>query len=324
MKLLAVLFILLNIWTDVPEIEKIAVVNDYKSRAQKALDSKDYEEATELYSYLVDSLNVNDASIRMNLGRLYNETGKVEDAKKMYGTLQLDEDKKVASLANERLGVIMTKEKKLEEALSFFKDAMKADYTNENARYNYELVKKMLEDQKNQEQQNQDQENQDEENKDQDQNQEDKDKQEQKDQNKDNQQENKDKQNQEGQDKEQEQKEDKGKENEEQKNEENKEQDQKDGEQGDKSDEQQDESQEGDESKDEKQSQPTEEKSKEEEKERQAKQKAAEQRKRMEQIKMSPEQANMILNALKNKEVQYYQQMKKRPTKRPDSDKPDW
>ena len=36
---------------------------------------------------------------------------------------------------------------KLEEALTYFKSALKADPANEEARYNYEMVKKKLEEQ---------------------------------------------------------------------------------------------------------------------------------------------------------------------------------
>ena len=47
-------------------------------------------------------------------------------------------------------------------------------------------------------------------------------------------------------------------------------------------------------------------------------------RQNLEEMKISPEKAQMILDALKNNEIQYIQQMQRRPTQRPDSDKPDW
>jgi|GEM_PF-256999 len=46
--------------------------------------------------------------------------------------------------------------------------------------------------------------------------------------------------------------------------------------------------------------------------------------KNLEQLNISPEKARMILEAMKNNEVQYIQQMQRKPTQRPDSDKPDW
>lgn len=43
-----------------------------------------------------------------------------------------------------------------------------------------------------------------------------------------------------------------------------------------------------------------------------------------EQMKISPEKARMILEALRNNEIQYYQQRRRKPTQRPDRSKPDW
>ena len=44
----------------------------------------------------------------------------------------------------------------------------------------------------------------------------------------------------------------------------------------------------------------------------------------MEELKISEEKARMILEAMKNSEVQYIQQNQRKATKRPDSGKPDW
>jgi len=57
------------------------------------------------------------------------------------------------SLANQQLGVMANRKGKFEEALNYFKNALKADPTNEEARFNYEIVKKKLEEKKKQEEQ---------------------------------------------------------------------------------------------------------------------------------------------------------------------------
>lgn len=46
--------------------------------------------------------------------------------------------------------------------------------------------------------------------------------------------------------------------------------------------------------------------------------------KRLEQIKMTEEQARRLLDAIRNNEVQYLQQMQRQPNRRPDRSKPDW
>ncbi len=45
---------------------------------------------------------------------------------------------------------------------------------------------------------------------------------------------------------------------------------------------------------------------------------------KLKELNMSEEKARMILDAMRNNEVQYLQQMKRKATKKPDSDKPDW
>ena len=45
---------------------------------------------------------------------------------------------------------------------------------------------------------------------------------------------------------------------------------------------------------------------------------------KMKEMKISEEKAKMILEALKNQEIQYIQQNRKKATKRPPSNKPDW
>lgn len=45
---------------------------------------------------------------------------------------------------------------------------------------------------------------------------------------------------------------------------------------------------------------------------------------KLEELNLTEEKARMILEAMKNNEIQYIQQNKRKPTKRPDSSKPDW
>lgn len=44
----------------------------------------------------------------------------------------------------------------------------------------------------------------------------------------------------------------------------------------------------------------------------------------LQEMNISPEKAQMILDAMKNDEIQYIQQMEREPTRRPDASKPDW
>lgn len=265
------------------DIDRIALINSLKSDARKAYQSGDYKTAIQKYQYLVDSLQVNEEEVVMNLANAYFQENDTVSAAPRYKSLAQSKAPKLRSLSNQQLGVMANRAEKYEEALEHFKQALKADPTNEDARFNYEMVKKKLEEQKKQEQENKDQNKQDQEKKD-DQNKDSKDKQDQ-DQKKDQQdkedQEKKDKQDQQDKEKQDQEKKDK------EKSDEEKEQEQQ------------------EENKDKKDIPPS----------------VSDKLKEME---MSEEKAKMILEAMKNQEIQYLQQNKRKATKPKDKTKPDW
>ena len=54
-------------------------------------------------------------------------------------------DNKLRSIAYQQIGVMKKNAEKYQEALNDLKLSLKADPTNSGARYNYELLKKLLE-----------------------------------------------------------------------------------------------------------------------------------------------------------------------------------
>ncbi|MDE0471094.1 MAG: hypothetical protein OXH57_04070, partial [Ekhidna sp.] len=141
--------------------KEIAKINSIKKEAEKAYLSGDYQLAALKYSLLSDSLNVEDDLIKLNLGHAYFNLGDTSGAKLSYEKLGMSSDKKLKSIAYQQLGVMSKEAGKLEQSLQQLKSAIKADPANEDAIYNYEVVKKLLKEQKEQQQQNQDKENQD-------------------------------------------------------------------------------------------------------------------------------------------------------------------
>jgi len=130
---------------------KISRINALKAEAKKAYTSGDYKTAAEKYAYLVDSLNVHEDEVMMNMANAYfhlNDTSHVFDA---YQALTASNNVKIRSVAHQQLGVAKNRQGNFEEALQNFKQALKADPTNEDARFNYEMVKKKLEQKKKQE-----------------------------------------------------------------------------------------------------------------------------------------------------------------------------
>ena len=283
MKVLLLIALSLISWVDPATVKKI---NAAKSAAEDAFKNGDYKTAIQHYEFLVDSLGVTEDEVVLNLANSYYLAKDTANAFNRYQSVTESPKSDIKSKANQQLGIMANQQGKSEEALNHFKQAIKAEPSNDDARYNYEMLKKKLEDQKKQQdeqkEKNKDQEKQDQQNKDQ---------QNKEEQNKDQQekdQENKDEQNKDQQQKEQEQKE------KEQKEQEEKEQQEKE-----KQEEQQ-------------------------QKESEKKEMQNLDRDKLEQMKISEEKARMILEAMKNQEKQYLQQQKRKPTQSRDRNKPDW
>lgn len=133
-------------------------------------------------------------------------------------------------------------------------------------------------------------------------------------------QEQKEKQNQQNQEQNQEQQE---KENQEQQEQQKQEDQQEQGEQEQQQNHEQQESDQEEEAEEKEQSQkPQEQETEEEGQEMQAPPKSRAEK--LEELNLTEEKARMILEAMKNNEIQYIQQNKRKPTKKPDTNKPDW
>lgn len=284
--------IMLAVFTLTGVIDNIATVNRLKKEAEEAFKAKEYTKAIKNYNLLLDSLEVKDENIRANLAHAYLMSGDTTAAQQNYTQLINSDNEQVKSMAYQQLGIVNADQKKYKEALSFFKESLKADPTNEEARYNYELVKKLLEQQQKNQQQNQDQQQQNKENKDQ--------------QQQDGEQK-QDQQNQEGED--QQQKEQQREEG--QQNKENKQQ----GEQG--------------EQEEQKPEQPNEQQQQEGQEQQDGEKNKDEQSMpsvsdKLKEMNISEEKAQMILDAMRNSEMQYIQQNRRKVTQPRDKSKPDW
>lgn len=256
---------------------KISEVNKAKERAKESYARGDYKEAARQYRMLVDSLGVSEEEVAMNMGHSYYQIKDTLNAKNTYFSLTSSANPQYRSVSYQQLGMLAYQEGKLEEALAHFKSALKANPANEDARYNYELVKKKLEEQQQQQRNDQDKKDQEQkENKDQ----------EKKDQ-KQNEQQQKDQQKKEQEEKQKQEQQKKDQEKKEQEEKQKKEQEQKDEKKDDK-----------------KEPQPSSDK--------------------MKMMKISEEKAKMVLEAMKNQEIQYLQQNKRKATKPKDKGKPDW
>ncbi len=295
MKLLTSIVVVALLFTD---LDKIGKINTLKSEAKKAYLGGDYKTAVAKYKYLVDSLGVKEDEVLLNLANSYFELQDTTNISNAYLPITQSTNSKIKSIANQQLGVTANRQGKSEEALNHFKQALKANPANEDARFNYEIVKKKIEEEKKkkeQEEQNKDKKKEDE--KKEDEKKDDKKDQQDKD-NKDKKQDQKDKQDKEQKDKEkkeQQEKEQKEKQSKEQQEKEKKEKEQK----------QKEQEQKDQKDKDKKDLPPS-------------------VSDKLKDMHISEEKAKMILEAMKNQEVQYLQQNKRKATKPRDKGKPDW
>lgn len=280
MKAIITILVLLSFITDPGKISR---VNTLKEEARKAFNTGDYSTAIEKYKMLVDSLEITEDEVKLNLANAYYQQNDTTQAYSSYQQVASSTNTAIRSKANQQLGLLQNKQGKFEEALNHFKQAIKADPANMDARYNYEMLKKKLDEEKKKEEQQKDQNKQ-------------------QDQKKDQQQEQKDQQNKdEQQKKDDQQKKDSDKKSE-NKDEQSKEEQQK-----------------------------KEEQAKKEQEEKESEKPSEEKKEvppsvseKLQQMKISEEKAKMLLEAMKNQEVQYLQQNKRKATKPKEKGKPDW
>ena len=276
MKLIIIIFLFINPLSD---LDKIARINKAKKEAERAYLAKDYSLANAKYLYLKDSLGVTDDKLLLNLANTQYLLKDSANALNSYSTLKDSPDREISSIAYQQLGTMQFNSKKYKEALNQYKSALKENPGNDDARYNYELLKKLVKEQEEQQKQNKDKNK--EQNKDQ------------KDQEKQDQQQEQNKEDQENQDQEEQQ-----------------DQEKQDQQEKDKEQEKQEQEEEN----------PDEEK---QEEEQESKPNPIDEEK-LKEMKISKEKAKLILEAMKNNEIQYIQQNKRKAKKKKDPTKPDW
>jgi tetratricopeptide (TPR) repeat protein len=132
------------------DINKIARVNKLKKAAASAYANGDYATAISTFKTLTDSMGINDDAVLINLANAFYLTQDTSRAIQYYARVLGSDQANLRSSAYQQIGVILQQQNKLKEALNNFKLALKSDPGNEDARYNYELLKKILDEQQQQ------------------------------------------------------------------------------------------------------------------------------------------------------------------------------
>jgi hypothetical protein len=113
--------------------------------ASNAYGKAAYDESVEKHLRLSSEFAINSANLTFNLGLSYHYNNQLDEAQRTYSSLLSDADKTIASFASNQVGVIQASQKKYPEALESFKFALIKNPNNEEARYNYELLSRWLE-----------------------------------------------------------------------------------------------------------------------------------------------------------------------------------
>jgi tetratricopeptide (TPR) repeat protein len=134
----------------VGDINKIARINRAKKAAASAYSNGDYKKAITSFRLLTDSLEVAEDPVFLNLANAYFHESDTNNAVQYYSKVLTSPDKELRSLAYQQMGVINQQKNRLNDAVGDFKASLKANPNNEEARYNYELLKKLLDEQEQQ------------------------------------------------------------------------------------------------------------------------------------------------------------------------------
>ena len=124
--------------------QKIAEINEHTQKAEVAFKLKRYAEAVKNYEYLAYQIGDKDPVLLLNLAHAYRMNNQLDKARKGYEKCVKSSDPKLRSVAWEQMGTLSAKTQDYRQALTFYKRALVANFQNQQARYNYEMLKKYL------------------------------------------------------------------------------------------------------------------------------------------------------------------------------------
>ncbi|MEX0944471.1 MAG: tetratricopeptide repeat protein [Balneolaceae bacterium] len=127
-------------------------MNDAR-KANNAFERGDYAESVQLYRQAIDQ-NPEDARLHFNLARALYELGEGDAAMEAYDRFKNLTDSPVEqSFADYNKGRMLTDQENYGEAVDFFREALKKNPNDPDAKYNYELALQKQQEQENQQEQ---------------------------------------------------------------------------------------------------------------------------------------------------------------------------
>ena len=125
----------------------ISKINKLTKNAEKAFKEKNYKVAINDYNTLIDSFNISNEKIHLNLAHSYLLSNDTLKAIENYNMASITNNNKIKSIAYQQLGNINESKNKLKNATEFYKKSILSNNSNLDSKYNYELVTKKLKEQ---------------------------------------------------------------------------------------------------------------------------------------------------------------------------------
>jgi len=160
----ALILILLVLSNNILE-NNISKINKLTKNAEKAFKEKNYKVAINDYNILIDSFNISNEKIHLNLAHSYLLSNDTLKAIENYNMASITNNNKIKSIAYQQLGNINESKNKLKNATEFYKKSILSNNSNFDSKYNYELVTKKLKEQEKKKQENKEKNNKEEEKK---------------------------------------------------------------------------------------------------------------------------------------------------------------
>ena len=148
-----VILILLILSNNILE-NNIPKINKLTKNAEKAFKEKNYKVAINDYNILIDSFNISNEKIHLNLAHSYLLSNDTLKAIENYNMASITNNNKIKSIAYQQLGNINESKNKLKNATEFYKKSILSNNSNLDSKYNYELVTKKLKEQEKKKQEN--------------------------------------------------------------------------------------------------------------------------------------------------------------------------
>lgn len=129
--------------------------NQNIENGNQALSQKAYDQAITHYKQAHEEFNNQKLEIFLNEGLTYSQKGDKNSARQSLERVLLSDNSQLRSRSYYLLGNTFFDEKNYEQAIGYYKKSLKENNKNQDARYNLELAKKLLEQKKKEEEKKQ-------------------------------------------------------------------------------------------------------------------------------------------------------------------------